>query len=119
MTLSCLLPLFSLFLVTGLSAQNRLSREIQIRKTIADIHQFNVVKEKIDRKVAKALGIHVDGDASFFKVNKDAVASLIDEQPELLRLSSDHPAQENHIRFYLNNKILPYPCAAIQGILYF
>lgn len=112
MKLSCLLPLFSLFLVTGLSAQNRLSREIQIRKTIADIHQFNVVKEKIDRKVAKALGIHVDGDASFFKVNKDAVASLIDEQPELLTLEIPYGQDGRSVQVLLYNK-KPYTNSAI------
>ena len=112
MKLSCLLPLFALFLVTGLSAQNQLSREIQIRKTIADIHQFYVVKEKIDRKVAKSLGIHVEGDASFFKVNKDAVASLIDEQPELLTLEIPYGQDGRSVQVLLYNK-KPYTNSAI------
>lgn len=106
------LPLLAVFLISGVSAQNQLARELQIRKTLSDIHAAYVVQEKVDRKEVAALGIHVEGDASFFKLSKNVVANIINDQPELLTLKIPYGQEGKTFEVLMYNK-KPFTQSAI------
>lgn len=99
------LPLF-------LSAQNRLAGEIEIRKIYSEISDVNVINKTFTRNDAIQSGIHVEGDALFFRPASGVIDEIIDKQPDLVRMKIPYGTEGKELTVIMYNK-KPYKKSAI------
>lgn len=64
MRLFLFLNLFLIFVFnSGIEAQNKIKRELEIQKTMYDVSEYYVVNKKFSRQDATLNNIHKEGDA--------------------------------------------------------
>lgn len=113
MRLFLFLNLFLIFVFnSGIEAQNKIKRELEIQKTMYDVSEYYVVNKKFSRQDATLNNIHKEGDALFFGVSKDAIQGILENQPELLMLTVPYGTEGKTFTLFMYNK-KPYTKSAI------
>ncbi len=117
--------LFSLILSSvfniNLQAQNKLSRELDIRKTLSVVVEKDIISTKPDSAELNLIGLKKEGNATFFRIDPGAIEQIIHEQPDLLRISVPYGESGEEFTMILYNQN-PYTIDAFvstnEGIRY-
>lgn len=94
------------------AGQGKLARELEIRKTLSDVSERPVITGVMDRAEVARTGMHVEGDALFFKPDLSAINDIIRDQPDLLSLQIPYGTEGQVFTVVMYNK-KPYNNKAI------
>jgi len=98
------LIVFSTIFTSPMAAQDKLVRELNIRKTLSPVSDRNVILSKPNQAELKALGLRKEGNATFFRIDPVVIHDIIQEHPDLLRLKIPYGIDGAEFEVVLYNK---------------